>query len=322
MALEPAANNIFKARRTGGLYQLCANGVQHKVCNWMVSNDNPDKFCLSCGLNEVIPDLSVPGNLERWHKLEMAKRRLLCTILLLGLPMDGNASCPTLRFRFLSDAGGQETVMSGYLNGVITLNIAEADDAERERRRVNLHEPFRTLLGHLRHEIGHHFWSRLIDNGPRLDAFRQLFGDERNDYGAALQAHYANGAPPDWQTRFVSAYASAHPSEDWAETWANYFHIVDTMESAASFGLRLRPNHPSSASMTADPKAVAKPNAEFDALMENWFPLTYALNSLNRGMGLNDLYPFVLSNPALEKLRFVHDVVRENRVSNAAAVTN
>jgi hypothetical protein len=43
-------------------------------------------------------------------------------------------------------------------------------------------------------------------------------------------------------------------------------------------------------------------------------PLTVALNSLNRSMGHADVYPFVLSEKAIEKLRLVHDVIE-----NAAA---
>jgi hypothetical protein len=294
----------------GKHYNLCANGREHQTCNWLVPAEDSSPLCVSCRLNDVIPNLNEPLNRERWFKLEQAKRRLVYTLLRLGLPLESaEPNGPALRFQFLS-ADAASSVTTGHSRGLITLDVAEADDAEREKRRVNLHEPYRTVLGHLRHEVGHYYWDRLIANTPRQTRFRELFGDETRDYGDALQAHYAQGAPADWQTRHVSAYASAHPWEDWAETWAHYLHIVDTLETAAGFGLRLRPRHPKAETMKAEPEAAARPTASFDQLLEQWLPLTYALNSLNRGMGQPDLYPFVLSTPAIEKLRFVHDAVR------------
>ena len=182
-----------------------------------------------------------------------------------------------------------------------------------ERRRVSLHEPYRTLLGHFRHEIAHYYWDRLIANSRWLEDFRKVFGDENADYAEALKHHYANGPAPDWQNRHVSAYASSHPWEDWAETWAHYFHIVDMMETADSFGLALNPRHPAAKSMMARPHNPFDPSVSFDTVLENWFPLTYALNSINRGMGLLDVYPFALSLKAVEKLRFVHEVVKNSR---------
>jgi hypothetical protein len=190
------------------------------------------------------------------------------------------------------------------------VNIAEADDAERERRRVNLHEPYRTLLGHLRHEVAHYYWDRLIANSKWISGFRKMFGDETIDYAIALKRYYDQGPPPDWHVGHVSAYASAHPWEDWAETWAHYFHIIDMVETAGSFGMILKPQHPEARSMSANPPGSVDFMTNFDAILEYWFPLTYALNSLNRGMGLLDAYPFALATGAIEKLRFVHDVVR------------
>jgi hypothetical protein len=290
----------------------------------MVANNDPDPFCLSCRLNELIPNLSLPGNLDRWHKLEMAKRRILYTIMRLGLPIDGGPgeNPPALRFKFIGDLAGQPTHLTGHLDGLITINIAEADDEERERRRVNLHEPYRTLLGHLRHEVAHFYWDRLIANSKWLPGFRKLFGDETMDYAAALQQHYQQGSTPDWPTRHVSAYASVHPWEDWAESWAHYFHIVDMVETAASFGLTLQPNHPAARSMTANPRNASEINASFKAVLENWLPLTYALNSLNRGMGLPDAYPFALSSHAIDKLQFIHEVVQSNSQSSVAFPQN
>ena len=312
-ALEAADDGTWRPLAAGSghqLYRACLNGRDHRVCNWMVPASDSNPFCVSCRLNQTIPDLSVAGNQERWYKLEKAKRRIIYTITKLRLPMaSAENNRPALRFSFLGDVPGGPAVITGHENGLITLNIAEADDDERERRRVNLHEPYRTLLGHLRHEVAHYYWDRLLANTVLLGPFRSLFGDETRDYQAALQAYYQHGPPPDWQTRHVSAYASSHPWEDWAETWAHYFHIVDMVETAASFGIALKPRHPAARAMTADPKIALEQDSNFDALLEQWFPLTYALNALNRGMGLHDVYPFVLSSPAIEKLRFIHDVV-------------
>jgi hypothetical protein len=318
--LEAAADGLSKAlapAAQGRLYRQCLNGQQHQVCNWLVPVEDADPFCGACRLNETIPDLATPGNHERWHKLELAKRRIVYTLRHLGLSVEGapGENRPALRFRFLADPESGPRLFTGHLQGMITVNIAEADDEERERRRVDLHEPLRTLLGHLRHEIAHYYWDQLISWTPRLDGFRQLFGNEEWDYEGSLWAYYEHGAPADWQSRFISAYASAHPWEDWAETWAHYLHIVDTVETAASFGMTLNPTHPDAKAMTADPVRVAQLDAGFDRVIECWLPLTYAMNTLNRGMGLPDLYPFVLSAPVIEKLRFIHEIVRALRMN-------
>jgi hypothetical protein len=266
-------------------------------------------------MNQTIPDLTIAGNLERWHKMELAKRRLIYTLLHLGLPLSGTPSenRPALQFNFLADTPDKTSVLTGHENGLITLNIAEADDPEREKRRVSFHEPYRTLLGHFRHEVAHYYWDQLLAGTPRLTRFRELFGNESQDYAAALKNYYNQGPPANWQRQHVSAYASAHPWEDWAETWAHYMHISDTIETAAGFGISLRPKHPSSQTMTADPKTVSETEDSFDRILKNWMPLTYALNSLNRGMGLPDLYPFVLSESAIEKMRFIHETVKDAR---------
>jgi hypothetical protein len=194
---------------------------------------------------------------------------------------------------------------------VITLNIAEADDAQRVQRRVALHEPYRTLLGHLRHESGHFYWNRLIEDAGRIDSFREMFGDERADYGQALDAYYAaGGTPADWQARYVSAYATSHPWEDWAETWAHYLHMVDLLETASSFSTRLVVP----GSDVGEIDEVANPfdtgTGAFDQLVDQWIPLTLLLNSLNRSLGQDDAYPFALTSGALQKLRFVHDLIQ------------
>ena len=296
----------------GRLYRLCDNYSGAQVCNWAVDARQDETLCEACRLTTTIPDLSVEGHQQAWYKLEAAKRRLLYALLNLHLPTTPRSQDPRgLAFEFLADAQepGTPPVLTGHSGGVITLNIVEADDLERERRRLAFDEPYRTVLGHFRHEIGHYYWTRLIEGGPRLEPFRALFGDERADYAGAIERHHDSGAPPDWQERHVTAYASVHPWEDWAETFAHYLHMTDTLEMAAACGVSLQPW------LDGDPKieTAAIPGnpelASFDELMDAWLPLTYLLNNLNRGLGLPDAYPFVLPKPALGKLRFVHDTI-------------
>jgi hypothetical protein len=304
------------AAAQGRTWRLCRNYTEESVCNWAVASDDEHPLCESCRLTSVIPDLSRTDRREAWYRLEVAKRRLVYTLLALGLPVRNRVDDPErgLAFEFKANPDGPDAspVFTGHASGVITINIAEADDAEREKRKRALHEPYRTLLGHVRHESGHYYWDRLIAWSPRLEAFRETFGDERADYGQALQTHYDHGPASDWPQRFVTAYASAHPWEDWAETWAHYLHMVDALETAAACGLSLRPrrgDEPSLPRLSTD--ALAAPDTPFNRLIDNWFPLTYVLNNLNRGMGLPDGYPFVLSPPAIDKLRFVHDAIAD-----------
>lgn len=286
----------------GQKYRLCANYTRNNTCNWAVPADSPHELCESCRFTRVIPDLSQPEWKTAWYKLEVAKRRVLYEIATLGLPLVAKSDDEAngLAFEFLADSPepGAMPVMTGHANGVITVALAEADDAERERRRQQMHEPYRTLLGHFRHEIGHYYWDRLIRDGGRLEEFREIFGDETADYASALQAHYAAGVPKDWSDRFISAYASAHPWEDWAETWTHYLHMVDSLETAEATGVQVE-------SLLSAPTV----GDEFDAMLQKWHGLTHTLNNLNRSLGLHDAYPFVLSPPAVAKMRFVHDTI-------------
>ena len=304
-------------RRRAGVrrYRLCHNKTTYEACNFAVNAGDPNALCVSCRQTRILPDLSVPGNQQRWYRIENAKRRLFYTLAKLQLtlvnPQGGANDGPV--FEFLADVPGRP-VMTGHCNGVITLNVAEADDDERVRRRIELHEPYRTLLGHLRHESGHFYWDRLIRDGGRVERFRAVFGDESVDYGQSLARHYASGGlPPNWQAAHVTAYATAHPWEDWAETWAHYLHMVDLLETAASYNTRLVV--PGAAE--PDNEEVINPFASgsaFDQLVEQWVPVTLLLNSLNRSLGQDDAYPFALTAGALDKLRFVHDVIHEPRV--------
>jgi hypothetical protein len=316
-SLEPAGDGLWRSplpEAEGRRYRLCDNYMRQNVCNWAIPASDAHLHCPSCRLTRVIPDLSRPGNKEAWYKLELAKRRLVYSLLMLGCPVENKEDDPEhgLAYEFLASPDGPDAqpVLTGHAEGVITLNFAEADDVERERRRLNLHEPYRTLLGHFRHEVGHYYWDRLIRDSPRIDLFRVRFGDERQDYAQALQRHYQQGAPADWQQRYVSAYASSHPWEDWAETWAHYLHMTDTLETAAACGLSLRPQRTDEPTLKTPPPAPGSRRfASFEKVIESWFPLTYVLNNLNRGMGLPDGYPFVLSAPAVDKLRFVHETL-------------
>jgi hypothetical protein len=292
-------------------YRLCANYLDSGVCNWAVDRDEPTTLCQSCGLTHTIPDQGVPGNREAWIRLETAKRRLVYAILSLELPLVGKPQDAQrgLEFQFLSDSvtinGDRSRVLTGHDNGVITINVAEADDVYREGQRLKQHEPYRTLLGHFRHEIGHYYWDRLIGNSERLEEFRALFGDERLDYQIALKHHYEQGAPANWEDRFISAYATTHPWEDWAESWAHVMHMVDALETAHAVGLKVSPARRDEPALSIPARPSLARIEDFDSLVTDWSALTYVLNNLTRGLGLADAYPFVLSTPVIDKLRFV-----------------
>lgn len=298
-------------------YRLCANYDLVSVCNWGVPADEPGDFCRSCRLNRTIPQLSSERNRVAWFRLEVAKRRMLYTLLGLRLPVvpkDGDGDGGRgLAFEFLEDSrdGDATRVLTGHDNGLITINIAEADDVHREKERTLQKEPYRTLLGHFRHEIGHYYWDTLIANGARIDACRELFGDERADYQQALERHYGSAPPAGWERNFISAYATMHPWEDWAESWAHYMHMVDALETAGATGLALRPKRSDEPRMQPPPDPLNPSNRDFDAMIESWLSLTYVLNNLSRGLGLPDSYPFVLSTPAIRKLHFIHATIDE-----------
>jgi hypothetical protein len=310
-ALEAACDRWLSLGEETTEFRFCAN-AEYDACNWLIPARSDAKLCVACLHNRVIPDLSVDVNPRLWRRFELARHHMFYGLLRLRLPLRTRLEDPDfgLAFDVLED-GPAGVVLTGHQDGVITLNLAEADDAVREQRRTQLGEPYRTLLGHFRHEIGHYYWDRLVKDGARLDAFRDVFGDETRDYNAALKTYYAEGPPEDWREHFVSAYASCHPWEDFAETWAHFLHIVDTLEMAGSFGMRVRPV------VTEDPAHSAKidfnPHAavNVDQLVDHWLPLAGAVNSINRCMGQPDLYPFVLTRAVIEKLGFVHGLVRD-----------
>jgi hypothetical protein len=324
-ALTQSSDGLWRSELQGADpqgYRLCANYDRVSVCNWVVPAEDSHDFCRSCRLNQVIPDLSTERNAIAWFRLEVAKRRMLYTLLGLGLPVipKSEDAAQGLAFEFLEDYsdGDAKRVLTGHDNGLITLNIAEADDVHREKERTLQKEPYRTLLGHFRHEIGHYFWDRLIAHGSSLDSFRAAFGDERADYQKALQRHYREGPPPHWERSFISAYATMHPWEDWAESWAHYMHMVDALETAGATGLALRPKRSDEPSMQPPPDPLNPRHRDFGAMIESWLSLTYVLNNLSRGLGLPDSYPFVLSAAAIDKLRFIHDTINQRGSGDAS----
>jgi hypothetical protein len=303
----------WRALTDGALYRHCAN-VVHETCNWLISDESNESFCVACRHNRTIPNLAEPRNLVLLRKIESAKHRLFYSLLRFRLPLVTKAKDPSgLAFDFLFAAG--QPVLTGHLDGTITINITEADDAHREKQRGEMGEPYRTLLGHFRHEIAHYYWDRIVRDHTAIDRFRDVFGDERCDYGEALKRHYAQGAPADWSQKFVTSYASCHPWEDFAETWAHYFHIVDTLETASAFGVRIRPRISTgtdlATSVDFDPY-----RANMERLIESWLPLTFAFNSINRSMGLSDLYPFVLSPTLILKLSFIHEQIHRRSLGD------
>lgn len=294
---------------------LCINAA-NDGCNWLIPEGQTGGYCAACRHNNTVPDLTMPQNVKFWRELELSKHRLFYSLLRLRLPLRTRAEDPQhgLTFNFLADAPGQK-IMTGHENGSITIALAEADDIERERRRHAMGEPYRTLLGHFRHEIGHHYWDLLVRDGGRRAACRELFGDERNDYQEALQRYYKGGAPLDWQQYFVSAYASLHPWEDFAETWAHYLHIVDTLETASSFGIRLDPMVGASEGLAARIDFDAYDVVDFQRIIHVWLPFVLAMNNVSRAMGAQDMYPFILAPPVVKKLDFIHGLVRRVRDS-------
>jgi hypothetical protein len=287
------------------------------VCNWLIPADSEKTLCTCCELNGTIPNLDNSQYLKAWQKLEYAKHQLVYSLLQLGLPLQNKSEAPEtgLSFNFLSDdlsSPDQPGIQTGHCRGIITINVTEADSANREETRSQLSEPYRTLMGHFRHEIGHYYWELLVKTDSKiLQDFRKLFGDERANYSEALQNYYENGPPVDWRDHFVSAYSAAHPWEEWAEAWAHYLHVVDTLETAYSFRISLSPNLHNLP--TLDMQADIDPyhQGDFDAIIASYIPLTLAINSLNRGMGQPDLYPFVLSPAFLEKLHFIHQLLQK-----------
>ncbi|WP_439133488.1 zinc-binding metallopeptidase family protein [Pseudomaricurvus sp.] len=293
-------------------WRYCANH-QHNACNWLINDDSSTGLCLACELNRYIPNLGNEDDHEGWRELEFAKHRLVYSLLRLGLPIHSKQTRPKkgIAFDFIDTekaipAGAAQ--MTGHSQGQITVTLDEADPAKREEYLGAMNERYRRLLGHLRHEIGHYYWDLLIaPDQQQLQSFRTLFGDEQLNYSEALNNHYNQGSPPNWRQHYISAYATSHPWEDWAETWAHYLHIMDMLETAYSVGLSTAPPTPAhqpflTCQISTDPYL----ETDINALLQTTATLSIALNSLNRSMGLQDLYPFILTDTVKEKIGYIH----------------
>ena len=317
LALTPGQEkwDVFNSGQPSIRY---CNNHAYQACNWVIPVDDVTGLCDACDLNRTVPNLKDPDKLREWQELELAKHRLVYALKRLNLPVRDKMKNPErgLAFDFLASDDAEEPVMTGHDDGLITLNVKEADSVKREATRIELHEKYRTVIGHFRHEVGHYYWDQLILNNPSFLAdFRDLFGDDRADYGQALDRHYKTGAPQGWQANYISEYATMHPWEDWAETWAHYLHLLDMLETAHSFGMTVNP--PTTPDVIMRVEADFDPYAErdMDKILKACVPLTFAINSLNRGMGRPDLYPFVINDSVRKKLGFVNKVVEAGAVN-------
>jgi hypothetical protein len=301
-ALRAGESGHFEA--AGGRYRKCINYAEVEACNWMIPAGDEQALCRACRLNNVIPDLSDPQHRALWAEVEKAKRRLVYGLDRLGLPLVPKSEDAErgLAFDIKADQNGAR-VITGHADGLITLNLGEADPVWRERMRTEMNERYRTLLGHFRHEIGHYYWEVLVRDTPALPAFRDLFGDDREDYQKALERHYASQSSPTVDDSFISFYAASHPWEDWAETFAHYLHLRDTLDTARHFGF-----------VAATPSQSPGRAVWFG----EWVELTIALNALNRSMGLPDAYPFAISPKVRSKLEFVAKLVADYSSGNGS----
>jgi hypothetical protein len=311
VTLKAGSNNQYSnIRDKKQVFKYCKN-AEFSTCNWLIPVGQETAYCKACELNRIIPDLTNPDNLKRWMNIEAAKHRLVYSLLRLHLPVEKKIGDEEkgIAFDFLTEFSPNQKVLTGHDNGTITLNTDEADEAERVRHKEDLGENYRTLLGHFRHEIGHYYWDVLIRDTKNIEGYRTLFGDERLDYSQALQNHYKNGAPANWRENYISAYATSHAWEDWAETWAHYLHLMDTLETAFAFGIKIQPGIKADlkgiqAAIKEDPYQIK----DFKQIFDWWLPLSFAVNSLNRSMGYSDFYPFFIPEPVFKKLKFIHEL--------------
>jgi hypothetical protein len=314
-ALEPQGDAWRALAASDKLYRFCTNSA-FDACNWLIESTAADAYCVSCSHNRTIPDITVPRNLIAWRKIEAAKHRLFYSLLQLRLPLgdrrDNTEARLTFDFLATSPQSVGPKILTGRHDGLIALAVEEANDVERERRRRVMHEPCRTLLGHFRHEVGHYYWDRLVRDRGRLDSMRQIFGDDRADYAESLETYHARGAPSDWPERFISAYATSHPREDFAETWTYYLHIIDTLEMARAFNTN---SHPEAESGELDAIAAFDPyhGSDLGRAIDSPTAFRDSSNRLNRSMEQLDLYVFLLSPHVIRKLRAIHDLIHADK---------
>lgn len=296
---DKADDGVAEAEVDGATWKMCAN-LNTARCNWLVDTADTDDLCVSCRLTRTRPADDDIDAMAAYADAETNKRRVVLELTELGLPIVGRDedTATGLVFDLLSSA--EQQVMTGHDNGLITLDLAEGDDVHREQLRVAMSEPYRTLVGHFRHEIGHYYQMVLVGDGEHRAAFEELFGDPDSSYQDALDRHYSEGAPEGWEDNYVSSYATMHPAEDWAETFAHYLHIRDTLDTAAAFGMA-----PAGSTL----ESPLPGDVGFDQIVDWWLPLSWALNQINRSMGHQDLYPFVLPPTVVKKIGFVHSLI-------------
>ena len=300
VAFDPDAQTMVTNAAT------CANRSRID-CNWVAEADG---LCRSCRMTETVPDLTSDGNLTLWSRAEASKRWMLAGLTRWGwFGPDDPGDRP--RFRMLSEQTrtGSASIIMGHADGEITINVTEASDAELRRRQEDMGELYRTMLGHMRHETAHFLHIRLSEDPAFVEGFRALFGDERADYGEALERHYEAPRPADED--HVTSYATAHPHEDWAETLAHLMHLTDMLDSGSAAGLALPGGPP--------PGTDAYAIEDTDRLVSGAISLSIAVNHVNRAMDLADLYPFVLAPGVRRKLAFAHGHLRATAHGTGAA---
>ncbi len=310
LGLNPKTWNYEFLTKDGNTYPsksmssgaICKNGLQYGVCNWIRDPRSKNGLCFSCSFNRYIPNLETQENISRWKILELAKRRLFFNLLRLNIKWSSRWVSPEkgLLFDFLEDSRTSpnihpaEFVSTGYSKGIITINVLEADPAQRAAQKAANKEVYRTVLGHMRHESGHYLWDMLQAESEIRKSFCRVFGNPGQDYEKALNKFYSKGQRPDWTDSYITPYASSHPIEDWAETWGHYLHIYDGLETAKAFNL-VEPN---------------SGQAGVRDRLKTWQDLTIKLNEMNRSMGLNDLYPFVINEPVIQKFEYIDEIIR------------
>ena len=299
-------------------YKKCTNWTEFNVCNWVLEDSSKNDLCFACQFNRVIPNQSAdnaPVNNLRWLRLEKAKKRLIFSLARIGLPLKNGwgSSVEGLLFDFV-ESMGDKVVTTGYSDGIITINSLEADHVARVSAKYALNERYRTIIGHLRHETGHYYLDK-FDLPPNLkkileDNFGNLFNKNLSEYNEALQSYYKNGPAENWEENYISAYASAHPIEDWAESWSHYLLIMDTLETLQEEGYF--------------DDCIDKMN--ITEKLEKWRSLSSSLNQITRSLGMQDAYPFTLGKKVSEKIacvsKFIAWICQDNAIEMQYLIDN
>ena len=275
---------------------ICAN-LNRCGCNWIADPASVLGLCFSCRLTRTRPADADAVGLAQYWVAEAAKRRLIFGLDELELPIMISDGFAGLAFDLLSSTQGK--IITGHLNGIITLDLAESNDSHREALRQSMDEPYRTVLGHFRHEIGHYYCQLLALTPDRRDEFRTLFGDETLSYEEALQRHYASRELA--SSGRASSSARTRPcirsriSRRCSATSCTSPTRCRRRGSSGCCRNRISATTSSRHAGTARKlrkSLLERPMAE--VVGETWLPVSKGLNQINRSMGKPDLYPFVL----------------------------